>query len=146
MRQLISCCIGHACYPKPTIERLDPLLHFVQRNTITYRSRTDQVRITTGLENVAIQLQPQVIELIRTLVVVGDRFCTCQLLCRVIDLHLDIVISLHLPISVAGGTASSALLIRRGQFLIQLAELIAAVALGVLGCCSECEQCNASRK
>ena len=54
---------------------------------------------------------------------------------RIIDLDFDIVIGLHLPIGMAWSTACRTLFIGRWQFLVQLAELIAAVALRVLcGC------------
>ncbi len=64
---------------------------------------------------------------------IGDRLAARELLGGIVDLDLDIVVGLHLPIGVAGGSAGGALLVGRGQFLVQLAELVAAVAGGVLG-------------
>ena len=119
--ELTTTGVGNAGDLVPALEGLGPLPDLAQAYAVADGTRADRVGITVGLVDVLVQLQPEVAELVGTLIVVGDGLAAhefrerfCPAIHRLDHFHMDVVVGLHLPIGVAGCAAGSALLVGCG--------------------------------
>ena len=132
VRQRLSAEVGDLSDPEAAIEHIEHAHQAADAHAVAQRAGVDLARVAVLRAHVLIELQPQVIQLVRALVVVGDRLAAGDLLFVVVQLDLDVVVRALLPVLVPGRAARSAVGIGRGKFLIELAELVAAVTRGIL--------------
>ena len=125
--------VGDRGDPEAAVEHVEHALQPLDGEAVAQRARADLVGVAVLRPHVLVQLQPEVVQPVGAQVVVGDGLGPGHGLLRVVQFHLDVVVGFLLPVLVTGGAARRAVGVRRGQLLVQLAELVAAVAGGVLG-------------
>ena len=74
--------------------------------------------------HVLVQLQPNIIQLIRAVVCVSDSLLAINAMCIFIQGHLDVIVRFLLPVHVPRRTGGGSVDIWRGQFSAQLLEFV----------------------
>ena len=89
----------------------------------------DFVAVAVQRADVLVQLNPNVAQLVRAVVGVGDGLGAVDALRLVVQTDFHVVVRLLLPVGVTRGTRCGAVHVGRGQFLSQLAEHVGVDAL-----------------
>ena len=99
-------------------------LKLVERLIAQPGSGARLMRHQLGVKQVLIQLHPKILERVLGIIVISDFLAADDAVLRLVQFHIDHVISLLLPIPRPGSTRSPALVVGRGQQVVQLFKRI----------------------
>ena len=110
-------------------------IHFFEltiRHPRRHLSGVIEIVIALGVVKVLIQLQPDITQYVRRIVVVCHRFAGRQMILRLIDLHTDVIVRPLLPVLRARGSTGRSVLVRRSQEIVELLEPVAMIGAGIV--------------
>ena len=102
-------------------------LHLTGRDTTWRESETSAscfARRTIRTEDVRIQLQPQITQCVRRLIVIANGFRTMNRLVLIVEGHINVVVHFLLPIVRARFASRTSVRVRRRKDFLQLSEFV----------------------